>query len=490
MKRLSIFWRLTLGSLAIIAVLAGVTLYAVVELRHLTAASEALVVSDYPAVENAKHLLSVLYNQLRSEKKYLAVGDVRFVMEFDQEAEDFRDGLASLLAGERVAEAQPLLRQAQRDYTEYLDLAHAMMARRDTEATGPPAEYETQRDALMSSVAGALQGYIALHEARVTALAADSRERSQRAETATRHLLTLAILLGIALAGLATWGILRPLRRLQQHMRTIGQGRFGTRFDLPVPSELRELVDTVNAMSHQLQELDTMKAEFMQHLTHDLRTPLTSIRMGSQLLLEEHSAVLTAGQRETLEIIQDSSQRLIQSVSNLLDLSKADAGLLSYHIVPTDLKQLGETTIKKMRFLAEVKQIAVRFETPQGALTAPVDTVRMEQVFDNLLSNALKFTPMNGTVTVRIESDARAGGVRVTVSDNGPGIPTDELPRIFDRFYQGQRRTGVGSGLGLALVKKVIEAHGGRVTVRSQPERGTTFELFLPVGLRAVGAAS
>jgi two-component system sensor histidine kinase GlrK len=273
-------------------------------------------------------------------------------------------------------------------------------------------------------------------------------------------------------------------------MRTIGQGRFGTRFTERVPGEMRELVDTVNAMSGQLQELDTMKAEFVQHLTHDLRTPLTSIRMGSQLLLDEHGSVLTAGQRETLEIIQDSSQRLIQSVSNLLDLSKAESGLLRYQLSPTDLIQLAQGSMKKMRFLAEVKQLRVQLDVPPGPVTAAVDGPRMEQVFDNLLSNALKFTPVNGAIVLRVETDSRAGGVRVSVSDTGPGIPADDLPRIFDRFYQGARRSGVGSGLGLALVKKVIEAHGGHLSVRSSAEHGTTFEFFLPVGLRAVGAAS
>src|SRR5581483_2029233 len=442
MKRLSIFWRLVLGSLAIIALLAGVTLYALIELRALTNASEALVVSDYPAVETAKHLVESVYNQLRSEKKFVALGDVRFILDFDQEAEAFRDSLSVLLAAERAQEARGLLSQAQRQHDEYVELVHAVMMRRESRTMKPSDEYERQRDALIGNLSGALQGYIALHEARVMALATESRTRSQAAESFTRQLLIVAVCLGVILAALATYGILRPVRHLQHHMRTIGQGRFGTRFTERVPTEMRELVDTVNAMSGQLQELDTMKAEFVQHLTHDLRTPLTSIRMGSQLLLDEHGSVLTAGQRETLEIIQDSSQRLIQSVSNLLDLSKAESGLLRYQLAPTDLIQLAQGSMKKMRFLAEVKQLRVQLDVPPGSVTAAVDGPRMEQVFDNLLSNALKFTPVNGAIVLRLESDPRAGGVRVSVSDTGPGIPPDDLPRIFDRFYQGTRRSG------------------------------------------------
>ena len=481
--RLSIFWRLALSSLAIIIVVAGVNFYALSQLRQLTVLSTELVSYHYPAIDTAKHLLAGLMTQLRSEKKYLAVLDPIFLKDFDDEAAEFRRTLTTLLEQEPAGDAQRLLKKLEQVHQEYDSMFRDTATQRAGRSPRPPG-YEARRDTLMARMTDALDAYVNLHEERVSTLAGDSRARSARAEVMTQQLVVAAVLLGLGLAGIATYSILYPLRRLQEHIGRIGRGQFGGSVDVDAPSDLRELVDTVNWMGKKLQELDDMKAEFLAHVSHELRTPLASIREGTQLLLDEVPGPLSREQRDTLRIIMDSSERLIRLIATLLDLSKMEAGMMEYRIVPTDLTRIAETSVSKVRLLAEGKRIQILTETPPGRLQVPADGPRLEQVLDNLLSNALKFSPEGATVNLRMEPDARAGVVRISVSDTGPGIPVEDLPHIFERFYQGRRQARhavAGSGLGLALAKKVVEAHRGRIRVESDVGKGTTVRIVLPL---------
>ena len=481
---LSIFWRLALASLSIIIVMAGVTIYALIQLRQLSALSAELVSYHYPAIETAKRLTTSLYTQLRSEKKYMAVRDAVFLRDFDDESVEFQKTLTALQNQETSTDGQRLLKDTARLHTEYQSVFRGAAERRKGLAPKPAADYESRRDALIARMVDTLEAYIGLHEARVNIGVTDSRARAARAEAITQQLVIAALLLGLGLAGIASYSILHPLRRLQEHIQEIGQGKFGASIEVTAPSDLRELVETVNWMGKKLQELDDMKAEFLAHISHELRTPLASIREGTQLLLDEIPGPLSQEQRATLQIMTDSSQRLIRLISTLLDLSKMEAGMMEYRIIPTDLKRVAEASANKVRLLAEGKHLQILTEVPQGRLWIPMDGARVEQVLDNLFSNALKFSPEGAAVSLRITPDSTAGVVNVSVSDSGPGIPPEDLPHIFERFYQGhmQARNAVaGSGLGLALAKKVVEAHGGRIWVKSDFGKGTTVEFTLPL---------
>src|SRR6266849_867529 len=479
LRKLSIFWRLALSSLAIIIVVAGVNFYALSQLRQLTTLSTQLVSYHYPSIDTAKRLLAKLFAQLRSEKKYLVVRDKAFAQDFNEEADEFRQILTTLQEQESMPQGQKLLKEVDRLHQEYLDLFRGAAGRKARSTAG----YETRRDGLIARITDALDAYVTLHETRANALVIDSRARSARAEIITQQLVIAVVLLGLGLAGLATYSILYPLRRVQEHIRQIGQGTFGQSVNVEAPSDLRELVDTVNWMGKKLQELDDMKAEFLAHVSHELRTPLASIHMGTHLLLDEIPGPLSKEQCETLRIIKDSSDRLIRLISTLLDLSKMEAGMMEYRIVLTDLARFAKTSVDKVRLLAEGKRIHILTDAPGGRLWVSADGPRIEQVLDNLLSNALKFSPEGRTVNLRMVPDVKGGVIHVSVSDTGPGIPPEDLPHIFERFYQGHmqaKTTVVGSGLGLALAKKIVEAHGGRIWVESELGKGTTVHFTLP----------
>lgn len=488
---LSLFWRLVLGSLSIVVVVAGVNVYALTQLRQLTALNSELVSRHYPAIESAKRLINGISSQLRNEKKYLIVRDAALLRDFDQEAEDFQRRLAVLLKQEESEEARRLLERVKQEHDEYRVLVRAQANAAGESGRKVDAGHERRRNERIGKLTDLLDAYISLCEVRVGAVMAESLDRTAQAETVLKELLLVSILLTIALATAASVSILYPLRRVQQHIRVIGQGHFGASLHAAVPQELRELVDTVNWMGGKLKEIDDLKAEFFSHISHELRAPLASIRAGVQLLLDQVAGPLTPQQRETLEIMNDSSQRLIQQISTLLDLSKMEAGMMDYHIASADLKRLADGSVNKVRWLAESKRVPVFIHAPDSRLWVPMDAARIEQVLDNLLSNALKFSPEGAAVHVRIEPDPAAGGIRVAVEDAGPGIAPEDLPHIFDRFYQGRRQGQqmlAGSGVGLALAKKIVDAHHGRIWVESREGSGTIVQFVLPILERGAAA--
>jgi two-component system, NtrC family, sensor histidine kinase GlrK len=480
--RLSIFWRIVLTSLAIIVVMAGVNLYALFQLRQLTALSANMATRHYPAIESAKRLHTVLYAQLNSEKKYLAVRDATFLVHFDEEVDEFHRGLQALETQELTPQGIQLLEDIKRFQQERLIILHTELEKVPSSPVSPSPDYEVRRDALMDRISSTLQQFIDLHETGISVGVSRSRESSAQAEAVTEQLVLVALIFGIALAGFASYTILRPLRRLQGHIKQIGQGNFRTSLNIRAPSELRDLVDAVNWMGIKLQELDDMKGEFLAHVSHELRTPMASIQEGTHLLLDEIPGPLSEEQRTTLRIMADSSRRLITLISTILDLSKMDAGMMEYRIVPTDLKRVTDMSVNKVQLLADAKHVQLVLEAPAQRVWVKADALRIEQVLDNLLSNALKFSSEGGIVKVLMKPDPQAGILEVSVTDGGPGIQAEDLPYIFERFYQGRTKTKhatPGSGLGLALAKKVVEAHGGRIWIESEAKKGTTVRFIL-----------
>ena len=484
LSRLSIFWRSALGYLTVITLVVGVNLYILNQFRVLTELGAELVTYHYPAVETAKRLITSLYSQLKSDKQYLVLRDTALLKEFLEEAENFRKTLAALQEQENSEDARVLLERTHQLHEEFHTLFLSEGVQQIEHSELSIADYENRRDALVDSMTDVINAYITLQESSIGGILRDSHIRSGQAEEITRQLIIMAILLGLGLAGVASYSIVRPLRRIQGQIRRIGQGQFGRTLPVPVPHELRELVNTVNWMGEKLQQLDEMKSEFLANISHEFRTPLTSMREGAQLLLDGVPGPLTRDQRETLTILLSSSQRLNQLIENLLDLSRMEADMLAYQISPTDLNRLALRSAEKMKFLAERKHMQILTELdPDRARIQDVDGPRIEQVLENLLSNALKFSSEGATVSIHSYPEEGADGFHIVVIDSGPGIPPEDLPHVFERFYQGRTQEGrayVGSGIGLALAKRVIEAHGGDIWAESELGKGTSVHFTIP----------
>lgn len=248
-------------------------------------------------------------------------------------------------------------------------------------------------------------------------------------------------------------------RRMEQQVRTLQE------------SYMAELV----SRQKEAERLNLMKTQFVAGVSHELRSPLHTIIGFADLMNEEVAGPLTETQRDFLMHIRKDSQHLLTLINDVLDVSRIEAGALHINLQSQSLHAAITEAVEAIRPHAEATAVAVRYRLDQDEQVM-ADPTRLRQVFDNLLSNAVRFTPPGGEITIAAEHDD--GSVQVTVSDTGIGIPPDEQSRIFDRFYQVGYAKG-GSGLGLAITKQLVEMHGGTISVVSAPGKGSQFRFTL-----------
>jgi signal transduction histidine kinase len=255
--------------------------------------------------------------------------------------------------------------------------------------------------------------------------------------------------------------------------------------------DLRERAQTLAEAHRELQESDRLKSEFIQNTSHELRTPLTFIKAYVELLLDDTLDPLTDRQRQSLQIIADWTGSLTQLVDNILTIHQVERGELDFERV--DLAEIAQMCLQSAQATASQSGLSLAQEWPLDLYPVWGDRARLEQVFVNLIGNALKFSPNGGRITVRLQNTQETvsvGGsttshryVRAEVIDEGIGIAPEQLTKIFGRFYQvdgsSTRRFG-GTGLGLAIVQDTIQAHGGAISVDSQVGIGSTFSFTVP----------
>jgi signal transduction histidine kinase len=297
--------------------------------------------------------------------------------------------------------------------------------------------------------------------------------------------IVVALLLGFALS----WSLIGPIQRIETRLAAIALGDFSAHVEVSNRDELGVLGADVNRMNDELRrlyrELETAslhKSEFLANMSHELRTPLNAILGFSQVLRERMFGEVNEKQAEYLDDILSSGQHLLSLINDVLDLSKVEAGQLELEIAPFSLREALERGVVMVRERATQGGVQVGLAADPQVHVVEGDERRIRQVIFNLLSNAVKFTPAGGLVDV---SAAQADGeIRVSVADTGPGIELEDRDRIFDEFQQGE--AGVeqreGTGLGLALSKRLVELHGGRIWVESELGTGSTFVFTLPAG--------
>jgi signal transduction histidine kinase len=285
----------------------------------------------------------------------------------------------------------------------------------------------------------------------------------------------------------------RPLEELVDAAGRLAGGDRSARVEVGGLSETATLGAAFNEMARELEieegrrdELDRLKDEFVLTASHELRSPLTSVQGFAELLMLDKDS-LTPRQRETVEIILDNCRHLVRLLNDLLDLARSDAGRLSIRPQPTEVAPLIEDVVRTMRAQTEAASQSLTEELAPGLPPINVEPDRIRQILMNLLTNAHEYTPEGASIGVA----ARAAGaeVEISVSDDGPGIPPDQLERIFERFTRGDagltQRVG-GTGLGLAISKSLVELHGGSIGAESTVGQGSTFHVRLPIAAGAV----
>jgi signal transduction histidine kinase/DNA-binding response OmpR family regulator len=324
---------------------------------------------------------------------------------------------------------------------------------------------------------------------------------------ATAGLTLLSILISMLVATALATRITRPIAELTAGAQEIAEGHFERRLAIRSNDELQVLADAFNHMAErlkenvaqleasneklaglnaELQQLDRMKSDLLANVSHELRTPLTAIKGYTDYIIEGRLGQVTEKQEKGLTVVQRNLERLTKTINALLDFSRMEAGRISLHLQPFALGALVDQVRGMLRSELAKKGLAFTSEVEAGLPPVIADREKISAVLENLLVNAIKFTPEGGRVTV---SAGRARGpmraeAEIRVSDTGPGIPPDQLEKIFSRFHQVDssttRRFG-GVGLGLAITRSILEAHGSSISAGTADGGGASFRFTLPV---------
>jgi two-component system sensor histidine kinase GlrK len=478
--RLTLFTRLTVGYLAIFLIVALASGSAILQLSHFRALTESILKVDNRILDHEKALAELLLAQSRAEQKFGITRDEAWYLEFVRLKSDFEARLESAFAANDRA-ATPVLRQIRKDFLRYDELVDEEAGLIRARKGYTQAEYKQNKDALIDALLDSFEK-LRLNQQQVTQ--AKVAQLAGAADQARDLSLTisLASLLAIVLMSLfLTKSITRPIGLLKSKTREIAKGNFDGMVEVNSPPEISELAAAINSMCGRLRDLDRVKADFFASMSHELRTPLTSIKEGTRLLLDGVGGETSEKQRRLLRILAEESNRLISLVNTLLDLSKMEAGMMSYEFEMTPVDTLIRRAIAEITPLVEAKQIRLESALDGAIPSVKVDSERILQVLRNLLSNAVKFTPKGGRV--RVSANAADGRIEVSVKDTGPGIPAENLTSIFEKFNQGHgsgAQARVGTGLGLAIAKNIISSHGGKIWAESSLGEGSTFIFVLP----------
>lgn len=289
----------------------------------------------------------------------------------------------------------------------------------------------------------------------------------------------IALLVSVVIAIFFARSVYRPLQRVTRAAGEVARGEYQQEIPIAGPAEVKELALGFNRMAKQVKESQQRLREFVADVSHELRSPLTSIRGFAQAMLDG-TAKDSQAQSKAAQIIEGESKRMIRQVDELLELSRIESGQMQMLREPMDLKDLLRHCQEVFATRAQEKGLRLRAEI--GAVPLVLgDIDHLEQVFSNLLDNAVKHTPPEGEVSIAVRQSS-ADFVEVVVADTGPGIPAEDLPRVFERFHQAASEK-TGSGLGLAIAREIVRAHGGDIEARSLSGAGAEFLIRLPTNL-------
>ena len=487
--------RIATGFGLLMVLLLGVLAYDLAHVRQLAAASRNLSEINFRATMTALEITRLLNQLDEFTRKFIVTRDPAYAARLDELRDALERNLEALQSLELSESERATSDRLLELWAEYLEAA----AFQPMLAGAPDPQIEEELRELFEQRLGLLIGQaarvleasqMAVHQSVDESLAA-----SRKARGISWTGVALAISLSLPILWLTIRSIREPLRRLTEGTQAVADGEFVYQLDASRRDEFSELAESFNRMVRRLGEFDRMKQDFVSQVSHELKTPIVAMQETNSLLLEGIPGNLNEKQQRLLQLNQQSGQRLSAMISKLLDLARLEAGAVGYDFHSHDLVGLVRKVVTE--FEARERQPAppIEVESVAEPVLVRCDEHRLFQVIENLIDNAVKYSPADGTVNLRVAESLATGDsgleplervALVEVRDSGPGVPDEFKESIFGKFHQvhpGPQGNGGGVGLGLAICREIVEAHGGRVWVSDNRGSGSVFSFHLPLAV-------
>ena len=482
--KFTILKRLIFGYATIMLLFVFLGGYITLQLNKLNRFVREISSVDGNTIDLTERLSDKLFSQVGFEKKYLISQDQDFYQKFWELGKLLTQDMERLESLMTTKEDKNIFLDANQFYHNYVSLFKEEVRAMKIDPNYPRRKYQEGKEKLVDEINERLRNLMKIARSNRDTKIQESSQMSYHALRITYITVGLAIVISILISFYNTRSINRPILLLQKRSKDIARGKFEKIRDISSPPEIKELADDFNLMCERLKELDEMKIDFISHVSHNLRTPLTAIKEATGMLIEGTYADAPAKQQELLEITEEECKRLIDSVNRILDLSRMEAKMMNYQLKESDLLPVVQKSLLKLAPIARRKKIDLELKPPLDLPSPKIDVERISQLMENLIGNALKFSSEGGKVVLSVYvKNYGKQFVEVAVADNGCGIPKENLEMIFDKFKRIDRgkETHRGTGLGLSIAKHIIADHGGKIWAQSKLGKGSTFFFTLPV---------
>jgi two-component system, NtrC family, sensor histidine kinase GlrK len=486
-RRMMLYPRSFLGLLLagftlVILPLVGALAYSAWNTERLAGKSRTAVFNASQAARASRSLVDRIAAIERVAQQMALLNDPELAVDYARVHRSFKQ-LAAEIAQLPLddAQSQALNVTVQQEQGLYELLNDRSLGRVDSKAVG------TRIDALIDSA----RDVLAINNRVVDREVERLRVSAEQVQRNIILLLIFSTATALAIALALTRAIARPISEIDAAIRQLGGADFSRPIAVRGPEDLRYLGRRLDWLRRRLDEFETQKNRFLRHVSHELKTPLTALREGAELLHDEIGGPLQPPQRQVVGIMKDNSVKLQRLIEELLDYQRALHAAASLEVKLVSLSALVHDAAHAHELAAQAKGLRLAIDAPNATVEA--DPEKLRSILDNLLGNAVKFTPGGGTITVAAHFAGQVGAEAVIdVVDSGPGVPMEERDAIFNSFFRGRAKASgriEGTGLGLAIAREFVEAHGGRITVVPR-KNGGHFRVTLPrKAVRVLAAA-
>ena len=472
--KLTIYTKMMMGFTAIIIIMILSSAYVLFELNTVADGAKNILTSNVKIQELARQLLVIINDEYGYAGKYIVSNDEAYLALFIKTSEQVDQNLHLLLTKQVSEKDRSLIDRMQKAH----DSLVADMQARGNQKPETNENQEQKRKKHMGILLDSLDSLITRNHSSIEKEIIKIEFITARSVQVALILIAGTLFAAVTAALVLARTITRPIGELIKGTEQISQGKY-EKILVSSNDEITLLADAVNHMSAKINEVNELRTQTMQQISHELKTPLQAMQSAHDVLKVTNS--VKDSQIQLLDIFDRGIDKIANFSSQYLDLSKIESGAMQYNMELCDLLEIVQPVMDETRLIAESKNINLELNS-NSIPKIMVDTEKVSIIINNLISNAIKYTPDGGSVVVDLSTCDL--GVQIKVQDSGIGISPNEISDIFTMFYQASNINQIessGSGIGLALVKAYTEGHGGRVYVESSPDQGSIFKVEFPL---------